>query len=172
MSYIIYVYICQAAWPNIPHQKWQSFSLKYLHSAKLKESFQQNDKLCGPVSDMQTAPPPPLKVNKKMFSSQYMRNVLKCVQKKITIFCNFFVQKNVNFKFLGLTRFLRNWFRNANRWYRIISYLRGFNPRAFRDWGPTPLEGMGGETSHELGFRGTKPPNRILFLNFGTIFFL
>ena len=39
---------------------------------------------------------------------------------------------------LGTSRFLWIWFRNANQWYPITSWLEGFNPKVSGAWGWTP----------------------------------
>ena len=63
-----------------------------------------------------------------------MRNVLKRMKKIIY----FFVQQNFHFKFLGLS-ILRTWYRNANQWYPITSWLWRLNPKASEAWGRSPL---------------------------------
>ena len=62
-------------------------------------------------------------------------------------------------------RFLRTWFRNANQWYLITSWLGGFNPKACEGWGRSPWWGVGRKVPHEPGCLEVRSlPNIIFFL--------
>jgi len=58
--------------------------------------------------------------------SQKMRNFLELTQNQFFDFKKNFVQQNFHFKFLGLT-ISWTWFRNANQWCHITSWLGIFN---------------------------------------------
>jgi len=72
------------------------------------------------------SPPPSENGQKHSLSQKMFWNVCK---KKIPIFKNLFVSQNFNFKFLR-QNFLRIWFRNANQWYPITSWL-GFKLKVY-----------------------------------------
>ena len=52
--------------------------------------------------------------------------------------------------------FFRTWFRNANQWYPITSWLGGFNPKASGAWGRGPQKKQG---------LGKQSPNMNKFLH-------